>query len=356
MLLGIFRRGALYTLVGVLTSTALAGAATGAYVERRSSPVVVAYYVDADQDSLTTLLTHGHRISWIITTNFTLLDLTGRLYGVHDPEVVEAAHRLGSEVHFRVANFVGGDWSRAVAHAVLTHPAARSQAVARILLVLDAYQYDGVNLDLENVPPKDRAALSSFVAEVSRKVHARGKTLTIAVPGKTQDWPDSNWAGAFDLAALGHASDAIIVMAYDQHWSTSAPGPVAALPWVEEVAQFAAQEVGPDKVLLGLAFYGYDWPRRGHAVGVSMREAEHRAARSGARIQWDQDAHVPYFKTATRTVYFENARSIEHKLELATRHSLGGIAAWRLGQELPQVWDVVSAYGGPQHTNIPAPP
>ena len=131
---------------------------------------------------------------------------------------------------------------------------------------------------------------------------------------------------------------------------------MAALPWVEEVAQFAAQEVGPDKVLLGLAFYGYDWPRRGHAVGVSMREAEHRAARSGARIQWDQDAHVPYFKTATRTVYFENARSIEHKLELATRHSLGGIAAWRLGQELPQVWDVVSAYGGPQHTNIPAPP
>src|SRR5438552_1551400 len=239
MLLDIFRRGALYTLVGVLTSTAFAGAATGAYVERRSSPVVVAYYVDA---------------------------------------------------------------------------------------------------------------------EVSRKVHVRGKTLTIAVPGKTQDWPDSNWAGAFDLAALGHASDAIIVMAYDQHWSTSAPGPVAALPWVEEVAQFAAQEVGPDKVLLGLAFYGYDWPRRGHAVGVSMREAEHRAARSGARIQWDQDAHVPYFKTATRTVYFENARSIEHKLELATRHSLGGVAAWRLGQELPQVWDVVSAYGGPQHTNIPAPP
>src|SRR5437867_12004658 len=145
-------------------------------------------------------------------------------------------------------------------------------------------------------------------------------------------------------------------MAYDQHWSTSAPGPVAALPWVEVVAQYAAQDVGPDKVLLGVAFYGYDWPRRGHAVGVSMREAEHRAARSGARIQWDQDAHVPYFKTATRTVYFENARSIEHKLELATRHSLGGIAAWRLGQELPQVWDVVSAYGGPQHTNIPAPP
>src|SRR5437667_11623607 len=110
MLLGIFRRGALYTLVGVLTSTAFAGAATGAYVERRSSPVVVAYYVDADQDSLTPLLTHGHRSRVIIKTNFTLLDLTGRLYGVHDPEVVEAAHRLVCEAHLRGATFVGGDW------------------------------------------------------------------------------------------------------------------------------------------------------------------------------------------------------------------------------------------------------
>ena len=355
-MLDIIRRGVLYTLVGILTSAAFAGTATGAYIERRSPPVVVAYYVDADQDSLTTLLTHGHRISWIITTNFTLLDLTGRLYGVHDPGVVEAAHRLGSEVHFRVANFVGGDWSRAVAHAVLTRPTARAQAVNRILLVLDAYQYDGVSLDLENVSPKDRAALSSFVAEVSKGVHARGKTFTIAVPGKTQDWPDSNWAGAFDLAALGRVSDAVIVMAYDQHWSTSAPGPVAALPWVEQVARFAADEVGPQKVLLGLAFYGYDWPRRGRGVGVSMREAENRAARFGARILWDRDAHVPYFRTRTRTVYFENARSIEHKLDLATRHGLGGVAAWRLGQELPQVWDAVGAYVGPQRTAIPAPP
>jgi spore germination protein YaaH len=61
-------------------------------------------------------------------------------------------------------------------------------------------------------------------------------------------------------------------------------------------------------------------------------------------VRWDQDASVPYFTTKTRTVYFENVRSIEHKLDLATRYGLGGIAAWRLGQELDDVWDAVSAY------------
>lgn len=350
------RRGVLYALLGALASAGFPGPATAVDVERPASPAVVAYYVDSDQESLTTLLAHGHQISWVITTNFTLVDTTGRLVGTHVPEVVEAAHRRGGKVSFRVANFVRGDWSREVAHAVLTRPSARAQAVARIFQVLDAHRYDGVSLDLENVPPKDRAALSSFVEKVSAGVHARGKTLTIAVPGKTEDFPDSNWAGAFDLAALGRACDAVIVMAYDQHWSTSKPGPVAALPWVEDVARFAAGEVGPNKVLLGLALYGYDWPRRGRGVGVSMREAENRAARRGAQILWDQEAHVPYFKTATRTVYFENVRSVEHKLDLAARHGLGGVAAWRLGIEQPQVWDAVSAYADRPRAAAPAPP
>jgi spore germination protein YaaH len=301
-------------------------------------------------------LTHGHQIDWVITTNFVLVDASGRLDGVHDPALLEAAHSLGSRVHFRVANFVRRNWSRAVAHAVVTQPASRAWAVTQILQVLDAYGYDGVNLDLEDVPPEDRASLSAFVGEVGDAVHARGKILSMAVPGTTHDVPESNWAGAFDLATLGRLCDAMIVMAYDQHWSTSAPGPVAALPWVEDVIRYAAGEVGRHKVLLGLAFYGYDWPRRGRGVGVSMREALNRAAHRKAPIQWDHNAHAPYFKTKTRTVYFENTRSIEHKLDLATRYGLGGIAAWRLGQEVSEVWDAVGAYATPQPAATPALP
>ena len=79
-----------------------------------------------------------------------------------------------------------------------------------------------------------------------------------------------------------------------------------------------------------------------------MREAMNRALRRKAQVRWDHDARVPYFMTKTRTVYFENARSIEHKLDLATRYGLAGIAAWRLGQELDDVWDAVSTYAGSQ--------
>jgi spore germination protein YaaH len=113
---------------------------------------------------------------------------------------------------------------------------------------------------------------------------------------------------------------------------------------VEAVVQYTAREVGPEKLLLGVAFYGYDWPRRGSAEGVSMREAVSRAAHARTPILWDSEGQVPYYKTDGRTVYFENASSIERKLTLATRRQLAGVAAWRLGYELPEVWDVLATY------------
>ncbi len=307
-------------------------------------PLVVAYYAERNLYAWKTLLTESRRLSWIITTNYSFVDLRGNLRGSHDPTVVTMTHRLGSKVQFRVANLAGGGFDRDIAHAILTQPAPHARALASVLRVLDVHNYDGVNLDFENVSPKDRNALTLFATKLSTAVRSRGKTLSIAVPGTTSDQPDNNWSGAFDLVALGRVSDAIIVMAYDEHWSTSSPGPVAALPWVEAVVQHTARQVGREKLLLGVAFYGYDWPKRGYAEGVSMREAVSRATIARTPILWDTRGHVPYYKTAHRTVYFEDAYSIEAKLTLATRQRLAGIAAWRLGHELPEVWDLLATY------------
>ena len=49
-------------------------------------------------------------------------------------------------------------------------------------------------------------------------------------------------------------------MAYDQHETGSAPGPVAAHKWVENIIQKMTAQVDPRQLVLGLAAYGYDWP------------------------------------------------------------------------------------------------
>lgn len=305
----------------------------------------VAYVVD-DPGSREVLLAQGRRLRTVITTNFNLTDTAGTLRGRHDSTLVDLAHRLGMNVYFRVGNYSRGRFRRDVAHAVLERPASRSRAIAGILGVLDTQHYDGVNIDLENINPGDRAALTAFVAELGTQVHRRGKTLSIAVPGKTVDELRHAWSGAFDLSALGGICDFVIVMAYDQHTGSSGAGPVASLPWVEAVTEFAISQVAPEKILLGLGFYGYSWARRGYGTPISMRRAISRAARAGVPIRWDARNQVPYYRTSRQTVYFENERSIQLKLDLAARNRLAGVSMWRLGLEDPELWEMMGIYVG----------
>jgi spore germination protein YaaH len=307
--------------------------------------ITVGYYVDHDDLSLVTVQRHGELFSTIITTNFDIVDTMGTVKGVHDPDVVAAAREQGISVHFRIANVVDGTFRRDIAHAVLTRAEARERAIAGILQVLDRYGYDGVNIDLENIPAGDRQALTSFVRELATAVRERGRTVSIAVPARTEDDPTDDWAGAFHLRTLGQIVDFVVLMAYDEHWDTSPPGPVASLPWVESVVRFAVTQVSREKLLLGVALYGYAWPRSGGpATALSGRQAAEMAAREGVAVRWNDRARVPYFTTRNWTVYFENARSVWYKTELAARYGLAGISVWRLGHELPDVWDTVTAF------------
>ncbi|HEX2987687.1 MAG TPA: hypothetical protein VHS06_05895, partial [Chloroflexota bacterium] len=43
-------------------------------------------------------------------------------------------------------------------------------------------------------------------------------------------------------------------------------------------------------------------------------------------------------------VWLEDATSVAGKLQIATRYGLGGVGAWRLGQEDPGVWPELAGY------------
>ncbi|HEU4798859.1 MAG TPA: glycoside hydrolase family 18, partial [bacterium] len=97
----------------------------------------------------------------------------------------------------------------------------------------------------------------------------------------------------------------------------------------------------------------YDWPASGPAEGISMREALSRAARAGVPVSWDGRTASPYFSAADRVVHFENAQSIGQKVVLAAQYGVGGIAAWRLGHEMPEVWAVLERYLKPNGAGSP---
>ena len=241
----------------------------------------------------------------------------------------------------RLIPTINNDFDPARVTTMLSSAVTRTAHVTALVTLVTFNGYDGIDVDYESLAATDRDRYTAFITELSVALHAVGKTLTVAVHPKTSE--PGTWSGpqAQDYAALGRAVDKLRVMAYDYHWATSGAGPVAPLSWVDDVARFAASQVAPEKVQLGMALYGYDW--QGTAgEGVTFDTAMARMGQYGAARQWSVTHASPWFSyTAggkTHTVWYEDAQSVAAKLPIVDRHGLDGAVFWRLGGEDPDVW------------------
>lgn len=232
---------------------------------------------------------------------------------------------------------------------VLNNPAARSRAVKNITDLVEREGYAGASIDFQLLEPRSRDGMTAFMKELYGQLRPKGKIVTVNVIPFLQEESEHE---PYDYAALARNSHRIILMTYDRHGMTSKPGPVAPMDWVEKVARFAARQAGnPDKVILGLAAYGYDWPVGTGQPATTMpmkRIGENvlkaRAGEERARIQRerDQTAHYSYTKGGVRhEVWFEDDRSIVPKIQLAKRLGLHGVAIWRVGYEDRDYWQAV---------------
>lgn len=270
----------------------------------------------------------------------------GDIVGQDCTRVVELARSMGIKPLALVNNISSGKFNKDVVHRVLADRNVRGRAVENIYRLVKNNGFAGVNIDFENVPPSDRDNYTQFVRELAARMKPEGLLVTLSVPAKKREDPNNSWSAAFDYWSLGEIADRIMIMTYDQHWSTSSPGPIAGVDWVENMLEFATSAIPSHKILMGLPTYGYDWQvgsRRARSVPSS--KAVEIVKAGGATAGWDDTAQVPYYTyrdgRQQRIVYYEDARSASIKLDLVARYRLGGIAIWRLGYEDPDLWTVL---------------
>ncbi len=238
---------------------------------------------------------------------------------------------------------------RDVVHAVLTDPDRRRELVTNIFNLLNSRGFDGVTIDIENIYPGDRGLFIQFLAELSAQLKPSGYTLITCVPAKTSDKHNGGWGDNFNYHEVGKYSDIVAIMAYDEHGSFSkSGGPIASIGWVERVAEYALTKLPPEKILLGIPGYGFDWNvDQGSSRYLSYELAMQTAHRFEKSVTWDSENKVPYFNYLDNNghrhkVYFENAASTAAKLDVVKKYNLQGIAIWRLGMEDPGSWPVIA--------------
>lgn len=357
----------------------------------RGDRVFLGYYVPYDPSSWASLQAQADLVDFV-APQWVSVDACGNVGSQDDLTLVRFARSRGIGVLPSLFTISG--WLN---HILLTDEPTTARLVQQLVDYVVQEGYEGLDIDLEGVNAGDRQALTAFVARISKELRKQGKLVTMAVPAKTYD-ATTGWAGAYDYAALAPHVDYFVIMAYSYTTSASPPGSTAPYGWVDKVAAFACSRIPPSKVLLGVAFYGYDWnlTMGGRARALRYPEAEAIVAAYGANvvldpttrsatfaytarlndppIQWPRVPPLnheiktrsrppcPIYPTPAPTptptvvptpapvqehvVWLENTASVAARLDIARRYGAGGVAAWRLGQEDPGVWSLLSAYRG----------
>jgi spore germination protein YaaH len=243
-----------------------------------------------------------------------------------------------------VQNLVNDSFDGNAAAAMLANATARDAHATALAQLAIMNGYDGIDVDYERVPTASRAAFTAFVGSLATKLHAANKKLSVTVYAKASDKENWNGPGSQDWSAIGGAADSVKIMAYDYHWSTSAPGAIAPLDWLDQVAAYAEQTIAGSKIMMGLPWYGYDWPSSGGAATATFAAAHQTMLTNNATVQRDAASGEPYFSYSGHTVYFQDAAGYAKKLDLLKqKHSgIGGFAHWAAGQEDPDVWKVIT--------------
>jgi peptidoglycan-N-acetylglucosamine deacetylase len=313
-------------------------------------PLRAAFYVSWDSTSLASLQAHYHDLDVLIPEALHAVSPDGHLDVDQDPKLVTWMQTIKAKgvdlpVMSMVNNYDGKDWKVPEMAEMLARPASRER-LAKALQQFATSQHDpGVVVDFEEVPQASQENFQHFIHDLALSLHAAGLKLMVALPAA--DW-------SYDYKYFASQADAIILMNYDFHWPSSAPGPVVAQDWFVRNIDNILKLVPPEKIVMGIANYGYDWPAKSKsdpnpvAQAVTFQQAVITAVESESDIDFDGDSLSPHYSYEDENKVVHNVWMLDgitayNELRAAERKHVQGTALWRLGMEDPSIWDIWDA-------------
>jgi spore germination protein YaaH len=230
--------------------------------------------------------------------------------------------------------------SYGLSHFIVSEGAPRRRIIAELLEA--AKPYDGLQIDFENIPKLDGDSFCSFLGDLRQGLGK--KIFTIALPAKIRTLTGGD---PYDYRKIAPLVDRILVMAYDEHWSTSAPGPVASMDWCESVAAYALEVIGEEKLIMGIPFYGRAWEDPSPSGAKIYTTTERIRQEQGIR-DIGREKGIPFFTyevPVTVTLYYEDDYSLSTRMAMYRSMGVRSVGFWRLGQESPGVWELLTLLG-----------
>ena len=279
---------------------------------------------------------------------------------------------------------------------LLKSATSRAQIISAIMKLVTPNNYDGIDLDFEgfafvdgNTSWTSTAPLwTAFVKELSEALHSQQKLLSISTPYVLNPNDAQKGYYVYAWAAVASYIDKLRIMTYD--YSVSKAGPLGPITWAERTVQYAISIMPASKVIVGVPGYGRDWVTSVSGICPSnvantvkvgakaatfvMRDAAALAATYGATPVYNEqygemsftyqkiyngttDSGLSTSCTASRTAWYQDAKSWALRAALVTKYRIGGITAWTFGMEEPLAMESIRQVAkeiAPDQVNIVA--
>ncbi|MFC4025263.1 glycosyltransferase [Oceanobacillus longus] len=292
---------------------------------------VYAFYVNWDSNSEQSLRENIEAIDVLIPQ---WLSLNSELEIESDiqPEIIELAKKNDVKIVPLIHNIENKKWNQETVHNLLNSPEEQEKLIKNLHELINEHDFDGINIDFENLNKNDRDLLTQFIKDLYTTFHDDGLSVSIAVPAANE---------AFDYEELEKYVDQMMVMAYDENVDN--PGTIASSSWFTEILSKLPKE----KLIVAIGNYGYDWEWESQEPGepVSFDDVTRLAEKANLDIQWDDMSQTPYLKymenNKLHEIWFQDSATFYNQLKISMEAGAQGIALWRLGSEDPSVWDVL---------------
>lgn len=278
----------------------------------------------------------------------------GELVPVKDEELIASAKEFGVGPIMMLAPMTAaGNFSSELAHAMFTNPTGQATLIDNIVANMKAKGYVGLDIDFEFILPQDKENFLNFITAVHTRLQAEGFITMVALAPKTSGEMTGLLYEAHDYPTIGAVADKVLLMTYEWGYTFGPPEATAPVNKVRKVLEYGVTVIDPDKILMGIPNYAYDWPLpfvkgETQAESIGNQQAIERAVQYGVNIQFDELAQAPFFNYTTaeginHVVWFDDVRSMKAKFALIPELKLNGAGVWQIMRYFPGLWMVVDS-------------
>lgn len=273
---------------------------------------------------------------------------------------VDSALANGVKVTLCVTLFGGSDLV-----TFLTNATAKQNLITNLISLVQSRGAHGVNIDFEGLPASQKTNFANFMVDLSNQMHT-------AIPGSEVSTVlyAVDWSNVFDFSIMEPAVDHYIVMGYAYYYQGSGnTGPCDPLYHFGSTYNYSLSRTTTyyldkgcpkDKFVLGLPYYGYEWPTNSLTIpssttgnGVARTFAYVKNNNSGnysaSNYTWDADSYTDIFafnSGGNKQCFIALEDAFEKRLEHVNQTGIAGIGIWALGYDngYNDLWSAISNY------------